>query len=238
VSTLAGSFRDGAFLPGFRPGEDGAAPTVCSMVLTFTARDLLLASWWVSPERVARGLPRALEPALADGRALVSIATLRCEDVRLGSRRAPSFSQLSVRTYVVRDGEPGVFFLSLRVTPPGLGGVLFGAPFRPASIRVREGLAEARGLGVSFAYRAGGLPSVPFVDEVALGSHQTGYVVSAGLRRLAAGHEPFAWEAAELTAEPRLDPVLALGFDVKEPDSLLYARSTCFRADLPLARVA
>ena len=210
------------------------------MLLAFTVRHLVLASWEVSPGQVARNLPRGLEPALVDGRsALVSIVGFRNEDVRLGGRRVPSFSQLNVRTYVTREGEPAVFFLSLRVTPPGLGGVLFGAPFRPARVRVREGTVRAPGLGISLQYRvSGGSPAVPGFETGPLGTHDVGYFEAAGLRRLVAEHEPFAWQGAELVSPPRLDPVLALGFDAREPDSLLYAASTGFRAELPPRKMA
>jgi hypothetical protein len=41
----------------------------------------------------------------------------------------------------------------------------------------------------------------------------------------------------ELTTSPRLDPLLALGFDVRAPDSLLYAEQTGFRVKLPPEKV-
>jgi hypothetical protein len=210
------------------------------VLLTLTVRHMLLATWEVDPERVQRSLPAGLEPALAaGGRALVSIAAFRNAGVRLSRRRVPGYSQLNVRSYVTRAGEPAIFLLSLRVTLPGLGGVLFGAPSRPARIRVREGAAEAPGLGVSFGYRRlGEPPRAPALPGGPLGSHDVGYFFAAGLRRLVARHDPFAWEAAELTASPRLDPLLGLGFDVREPDSLLYAASTAFSVELPPERVA
>lgn len=210
------------------------------MRLTLTVKHMLLATWEVPPERVARSLPAGLEPALvAGGSALVSIAAFRNEGVRLSGRRVPGFSQLNVRTYVTRAGEPAVFFLLLRVTPAGLGGVLAGVPYRPARIRAREGIAEAPGVGVSIRYSRGGEPpSVPAFQTGPLGTHDVGYFVAAGLRRLVAHHDPFAWESAELRAIPRLDALLALGFDGREPDSLLYASSTALTVELPPEKLA
>jgi hypothetical protein len=208
--------------------------------LTLVARRLLLVTWEISPAAAARTLPPGLSPALDEaGRALLSIAALRCEQVRLDGRRGPSFAQLSVRTYVQRAAEPAAFFLTVRVTPAGLGGIAFGAPLRPARIRVREGAVDARGLGVSFRYRLVGEPSdVPAFEAGPLGTHEVGYFVSAGLRRLVATHEPFDWRAAELVGGARAEPLLALGFDVGEPVSLLYAERTRFEMDLPPRKLA
>jgi hypothetical protein len=92
---------------------------------------------------------------------------------------------------------------------------------------------------VSLRYRRSGPTGVvPAFRTGPLGSHDVGYFLAAGLRRLAAEHDPFAWEAAELLAPARLDPVLALGFDAGEPASVLYAASNRFRAQLPPEKVA
>jgi hypothetical protein len=210
------------------------------MRLTFAVRHFLLATWRVAPEAVARSLPPGLEPALtAEGNGLVSLAAFRNADVRVSGRRAPSFSQLNVRTYVTRGGEPAVLFLSLRVTPAGMGGALLGAPYRPARIRVGEGDVSAPGLGVSVRYRlTGDEPEVPELETGPVGTHDVGFYVAAGLRRLVASHEPFRWQAAELAAASRFDPVVALGFDVAAPDWTLYAADTRFEALLPPEKVA
>jgi uncharacterized protein YqjF (DUF2071 family) len=210
------------------------------VLLTFTARHLLLATWQVSPDGLDRDLPPGVTAALtAGGKALVSLAAFRNEGVRLDGRPAPSFRQLNVRTYVRRSGETGVLFLSLRVTLAGMGGALFGAPVRPARIRVGETSAEARGLGVSLRYRlTGNEADVPAPADVPLGTHEVGYFTAAGLRRVIARHDPMAWQEAELVQPARADHVLALGFDVGEPDSLLYAASTPFRVEWPPEKVA
>ena len=209
------------------------------MVFTFTARDLLVATWAVSVGRVQRDLPPSLDPVLTeDGRALVSVAAFRAGDPRLDGRRVASFAQLTVRTYVRHAGEPGIFLFSLRTTLPGLPGIVFGLPLRAARVRVGDGIAAAPGLGVVMRYgREVVPPEVPLVAGGQIGSEHVAFFESAGLRRLSASHDPFAWERAVLDETPRVDPVLALGFDIAAPDSLLYAASTGFRLELPATRI-
>jgi uncharacterized protein YqjF (DUF2071 family) len=209
------------------------------MRLETIVRDLLVATWHLPAERVTGALPPGVEPALADdGRALVSLVGLRNTSVRLGGYVAPSFSQLNVRTYVTSGGEPALFLLAVRVTAAGLGGIAFGLPVRPAHISVRTGSVSARGSGVGLRYRTiGGAQRIPEAGGTPLGAHDVAVFVAAGLRRLVSSHEPLAWEEAELLEPPLVEPVAALGFDVGEPDSLLYAAATRFSLELPPERL-
>jgi uncharacterized protein YqjF (DUF2071 family) len=206
--------------------------------LAVSIRNLLVVSWEVDPERVRIDLPRGLAPALAEnGGGLVSLVAFVNEHVRLGDASAPSFAQLNVRTYVSGDLGPGAFVLSFRVTPPGMGGAAFGAPYRPARIRVREGSVSARGLGVSLGYRRTGEPAEPGFRTGPDATHELGYFEAAGTRRLHAEHDPISWERAELAGELRVDPVLALGFDLGEPVSAVYADGIAARFGLPPEKV-
>ena len=69
-----------------------------------------------APE-IARHLPAGLEVDTHDGQAFIAVVPFRMRDVR--PRWFPSipgishFPELNVRTYVVRDGKPGVWFFSL-----------------------------------------------------------------------------------------------------------------------------
>jgi uncharacterized protein YqjF (DUF2071 family) len=210
------------------------------VLLQTTARDLLLLSWPVEPGRVARTLPPGVEPALdEDGRALVSLVGLRNTGVRAGALPGPAFSQVTVRTYAICNGEPGVFVLGIRVALGGLPGIAFGVPIRPGRVRARAGRVVAPGVGVDVRYRVSGAPAaVPAPAGVPLGAHDVAFFLSAGLRRLQSRHEPIAWRAAEIAEPPRTEPVLALGFDVREPASILYADGVRFEVDLPPGRVA
>lgn len=202
------------------------------MLLRHRARDLVLASWETDAERVARILPAGLEPATVDGRHLVTIAALRWERARLGGVPLPRFSQLNVRLYVDHGGETRVFFRSLRVTAPGMGGALLGTPVRPARIRVRAGLVEAPGLGVRLLYEPRGR-----AEPSELVSHELGLFEAAGLRAFRVRRGEAAWDRAEPTGPFGADPLRALGFDVSAPPSLLYAGQATFETELPARRV-
>ena len=210
------------------------------MLLESTIRDLLLATWIVPGGAVARKLPAGIEPELTGaGEALLSLVGARAVACRARGKPVPGFSQLTLRTYVIAVGEPSVFFLSLRTTLPGLAGSLYGFPVRPARIRVEDGLVRARGLGVSLRYARTGAPAdVPRLPSGPLGHHDVATFFAAGLRRLQTRHDEFRWEAAELLEPPRLDALVALGFDVGEPSSLLYAAATGFDVELPAQNVA
>ncbi|HEU4450377.1 MAG TPA: DUF2071 domain-containing protein [Gaiellaceae bacterium] len=203
------------------------------MLLRHTVRDLVLASWETDPERVAAVVPPGLEPALVDGRHLVTVAALRWRRGRLGVLPLVPFSQLNVRVYVEREGETAVFFLAMRVTPPGLGGALFGFPVRPARLRVRPDRVEAGGLGVSLRFEPRG-PAAP--SE--LGHHRLGLFEAAGVRAFRIGRGEAAWRRAEPAGEPRADPLLALGFELAGPPEIRYAAVASFEAELPPRRVA
>jgi hypothetical protein len=202
------------------------------VLLRHTVRDLLLTSWETDSGQVRALLPPGLEPAPVDGRHLVTIAALRWTRGRLGGVPLLPFTQLNVRLYARHGGETGVFFTALRVTLPGLGGALFGIPVRPARLRVRRGLVEAPGLGVHIAYERRG-PAEP--SE--LGHHRLGVFEAAGTRRFDIRRGETSWERAEPTGPVRADPLLALGFALEGPPTLLYAERASFEVDLPPRRL-
>jgi uncharacterized protein YqjF (DUF2071 family) len=79
--------------------------------------DLLFAHWPLDPAALRPLVPRELELDLFDGRAWIGIVPFRMSGVRLHGLpplpRAHAFAELNVRTYVVRDDKPGVWFASL-----------------------------------------------------------------------------------------------------------------------------
>jgi uncharacterized protein YqjF (DUF2071 family) len=77
-------------------------------------RELLFAHWPLDLETVRARVPEALELDSFDGRAWVSIAAFRIDPFR--TRALPielSFPELNLRTYVRKNGRPGVYFFSL-----------------------------------------------------------------------------------------------------------------------------
>jgi hypothetical protein len=79
--------------------------------------DLLFAHWAVPAEAFRPVIPRGLEIDMFGGQAWVGVVPFRMAGVRMrGTPAIPGFSrfpELNVRTYVVRDGKPGVWFFSL-----------------------------------------------------------------------------------------------------------------------------
>ncbi len=84
--------------------------------------ELLFAHWPIQPDAVARLLPDGLTLDTRDGQAwigvvpfLMSSVAPRCCPAVPGLSR---FLELNVRTYVIRDGKPGVWFFSLDAENP------------------------------------------------------------------------------------------------------------------------
>ena len=79
-------------------------------------RHLLFASWPVDPDVVTTRLPEGLTVDTYDGQAWLSVVPYLNVDVR--PRGVPGgvgfeLPELNLRTYVTREGEPGVYFFSL-----------------------------------------------------------------------------------------------------------------------------
>ena len=81
---------------------------------------MLFAHWAVPVDALRPLIPRALEIDTFGGRAWLGMVPFRMSGVRMrGTPAIPGFSrfpELNVRTYVVRDGKPGVWFFSLDAT--------------------------------------------------------------------------------------------------------------------------
>ena len=208
------------------------------MILCVTVRDLLFVTWQVAPEDVAAKLPAGLEPELVDGSGLVTLAFARAVRARLGRLPVPSFSKLTVHSYVTGSHGPGLYFLEARVSRSTLGRGLLGIPFATARVRARRGVALAPQLRASIRYQTNGAGEPPELGSGLIGSQEIAYFESGGLFRLVARHAPIDWNDAETIAPPEYGPVTALGFDVAvAPNSLLYSDRVSFRAELPPARV-
>jgi uncharacterized protein YqjF (DUF2071 family) len=82
--------------------------------------DLLFAHWAVPVDILRPLIPLALEIDTFGGKAWLGVVPFRISGVRMrGTPAVPGlsrFPELNVRTYVVRDGKPGVWFFSLDAT--------------------------------------------------------------------------------------------------------------------------
>lgn len=81
--------------------------------------DLAFVHWEIDPAELRKRIPEGLEPDLYDGRGWIGVVPFNMLGVapRLVPAVPPlsDFPEINVRTYVVRDGKPGVWFFSLDV---------------------------------------------------------------------------------------------------------------------------
>lgn len=112
-------------------------------------RELLFLHWEFPPEQVRALLPAGLELDLFEGRAFVGLVPFRMDEVRphfvpnLGrfGHFHSRFPELNVRTYVVRDGVPGVWFFSLDAASAlavVTARLWFSLPYFKARMRLRR----------------------------------------------------------------------------------------------------
>jgi len=82
-----------------------------------TWEDLLFAHWPVSEDALRQRVPPGLELETFDGSAWLGVTPFRIAALRLRGLpplpRVSTFPELNVRTYVTRDGKPGIWFFSL-----------------------------------------------------------------------------------------------------------------------------
>ncbi|NIP99014.1 MAG: DUF2071 domain-containing protein [Nitrospinaceae bacterium] len=94
-------------------------------------QDLLFLHWPVEPEALIRRIPPPLQLEIWDQRGWLGVVAFRVAGIRwVGCPlRIPglSFPQVNVRTYVTRNGRPGVWFFSLDVANrPAVWGARLG----------------------------------------------------------------------------------------------------------------
>lgn len=86
-------------------------------IMQQTWEDLLFAHWKVSPEFLSRKIPPTLELDLYKGEAYVAVTPFKMRDVKFRLLppipSAKDFLEVNVRTYVKKNGKPGIYFFSL-----------------------------------------------------------------------------------------------------------------------------
>lgn len=104
--------------------------------------ELLFAHWPIPAEMLRPRLPRGLSLDTYDGQAWLGVVPFRMSDVH--PRGVPSipwlsaFAELNVRTYVVAEDRPGVYFFSLDAANPvavAIARSFFYLPYLNASMR-------------------------------------------------------------------------------------------------------
>jgi uncharacterized protein YqjF (DUF2071 family) len=102
--------------------------------------DLLFLHWPVAPDVLRPLIPHNLELDTFEGQAYIGVTPFHLEDVRPPLLPAlpwiSSFDEINVRTYVLHNGRPGIWFFSLdasKVLPVIGGRVLFNFPYFKAT---------------------------------------------------------------------------------------------------------
>ena len=90
--------------------------------MTMDWLELSFLHWSLDPELLRKHLPAGLELDTWEGRAWLGVVPFRMENVNPTHYRLPrmmsAFPELNLRTYVVANGKPGVWFFSLEATNP------------------------------------------------------------------------------------------------------------------------
>jgi uncharacterized protein YqjF (DUF2071 family) len=195
--------------------------------------DLLFIHWSVSPGILQPLIAPGLELDLFDGVAWLGITPFWMSGVRLrGMPPLPGlsrFPELNVRTYVRREGRPGVWFLSLDATNPiavRVARFAWHLPYQDARIEVRrEGngiryrLERPSGIRFEAEYAPTGDVEPALLGSLAhwLTERYCLYARSAGaLYRADIHHVPWPLQPARVRIS-RSDLPAAHGIELAEP---------------------
>jgi uncharacterized protein YqjF (DUF2071 family) len=115
-------------------------------LLHLSCEDMLFAHWAIEPESLRSCVPNSLTVDTFDERAWVSIVPFKVTAVRLQASEASlpiwrPFLNLNLRTYVQKDGDQGIYFLSSDIesgVAALIGHRLFGFSVHRAKMRQRN----------------------------------------------------------------------------------------------------
>ena len=190
-------------------------------IMTQSWHDLLFAHWRVDAAELRRQVPAGVDLDLYDGDAWLAVVPFYMTNV--APRGVPaipfvsSFNELNVRTYVTRDGKPGVYFFSLdanSLAAVTAARTLFGLPYFLAEMKIsRDGdtiVYRSRRLGGDVPaewrarYRPVGRQQPPAEGtlEYFLTERYCLYTVEGSrVHRLEIHHKPWPLQDAEATIE-------------------------------------
>ena len=230
-----GEVQDGGHLPFPMPNRPFA--------ISQEWRELTFMHWKVDPERLKPHLPDGLEIDLFDGEAYVGVIPFLMKNVR--PRGLPSvsgistFAEFNVRTYVIKDGQAGVFFLTLdakSLVTCIYAPRAYGLPYRYAKAKIRyEGetlqwrsrrSSDGAEL-IGSTSNKGPLQSSDsntlehyFFERYCLYTEHKGCI-----RRAYVYHQPWSFTEAEVSLESNsLLESYNMGLDVLSPDLIHYSQ--------------
>ena len=183
-----------------------------------TWEELAFLHWRVDADALRPLVPAGLDLDVFDGSAWLGITPFRLTGLRLRGTpplpRVSSFPELNVRTYVTRDGKPGIWFLSLdagsRLAVESAR-LLYRLPYRHARIAIerRAGWVHVDssrpGAVLSARYRGEGdlFRAEPGSLEWFLAERYCLYAADEGgaLHRAEIHHPPWSLQAGEAVVE-------------------------------------
>lgn len=107
--------------------------------------DLLFLHWEITPDALRPYIPQNLEIDTFEGKAWLAVVPFSMKGVAPRGFPKPSclsdFPEINIRTYVIKDGKPGVWFFSLDVPhrlPVWIARSLFHLPYFRAQMQVEK----------------------------------------------------------------------------------------------------
>ena len=114
-------------------------------IMQQTWEDLLFAHWKLPREILEKRIPPTLEPDTYNGESYIAVTPFKMRDVRFRLLppipSATNFLEVNVRTYVKKNGKPGIYFFSLDAssTLSAIGARLgINLPYHIAEMSVTE----------------------------------------------------------------------------------------------------
>jgi uncharacterized protein len=124
-------------------------------------QSVIFAHWRVPVESLRKLVPKGLEIDLYNGEAWISLVAFTLKDLRL--HYLPSFPpvsdfhEINMRTYVLRNNKPGIYFLSLeaqKTISTLIARLVIGLNYYKSEINYQPGYLESENLKQLFYVRA------------------------------------------------------------------------------------
>jgi uncharacterized protein YqjF (DUF2071 family) len=176
-------------------------------------RRLLFMHWTVPVEELRKVVPASLELDLWQGEAYVGVVPFMMERVRpsyVPEAMALDFLETNVRTYVYKDGVPGVYFLSLEAASRlavAAARLTFGLPYWYAQMKLDEDadgnftydtVRQSGGARLHLRYRPGGTLEKGALEDFLVERYVL-YVERHGrMQRAQVHHVPYPLRGAEV----------------------------------------
>lgn len=199
--------------------------------------DNVLMHWKVEPSFLTGLLPQGLGIDCIDGTAWISVIAFSVKN--LHPRGLPPFSfysdfhEVNVRTYVVRNGIPGIYFLSIEAQkklPVLLARLYMGLPYLKSDIIRSQGLYissnEAMEFRLDFDFRPKDGRFGKSQLDVWLTERHALYKEKDGkIYRIDVHHKPWPLQNVELAIKVIRYPFIKMVKDGSLPDKIHYARN-------------